>query len=93
MQKRLLQKFSKKYIWWKTPEEALLHSKNRIIAQVMTLGTFEDSILLLKNFDKKELQNVLLNAEAGWFNKKSWHYWHNRLDLPLNPYPEKRPIP
>jgi len=27
------------------------------------------------------LRRVIDGAEAGWFNERSWHFWHYRLNL------------
>jgi hypothetical protein len=71
---------AKKYIWWETPDEAL-EFPQRVIAQVMNIGTFEDVSLLVDIVGEDELRQVLRNAEAGQFDDRSWHYWHFRLGL------------
>ncbi|MGA8530240.1 MAG: hypothetical protein WB622_11030, partial [Acidobacteriaceae bacterium] len=37
----LLEKFARKYVWWKTAKEAMAH-QDRIVIQVMNLGDYED---------------------------------------------------
>ena len=76
----VLKSFAKKYIWWKTPEDAVLYPR-RIIAQVMNMGTFEDVQKLVQHMGVDILKDVIAHAEAGWFNERSWAYWHYRLDL------------
>ena len=76
----LLKPLAKKYIWWKTPEEAMA-TPSRVIAQVMNLGAYEDIHLLAKEVGDTVLREVLTHAEAGQFNERSWTYWHYRLDL------------
>lgn len=66
------------YIWWKTPQEALEYP-DRIIAQVMNIGTYEDVCLLIKLVGEDTLLHVLQHAEAGQFSERSWAYWHYRL--------------
>ena len=75
-----LKPLAKKYIWWKSPDEAVA-IPSRVIAQVMNLGTYEDAHLLATQLGDKVLREVLTNAEAGQFNERSWTYWHYRLDL------------
>ncbi len=74
-QMTLFQEFASRDIWWKTPAEALLYPE-RILAQVMNIGTFTDLGHLLTAFSVEELRGVLRHAEPGWFNERSWAYWH-----------------
>jgi hypothetical protein len=75
-----LASFAAKYIWWKTPEEACAWPE-RIIAQVMNIGEFNDAQELIRVIGNQKLVNTLRNAQAGWFNYRSWAYWHYRLEL------------
>ena len=78
--KKSLKPLASKYIWWKTPEEAVLMPE-RAIAQVMDIGDFSDVQALVSQVGDEVLREVLTHAEAGQFNKRSWAYWHYRLDL------------
>jgi hypothetical protein len=69
-----------KYIWWKTPEEAMAMPE-RVIAQVMNIGDYSDVQLLASQVGDEVLREVLTHAEAGQFNERSWAYWHYRLGL------------
>lgn len=75
-----LKPFACKYIWWKNPEEAV-RTPERVIAQVMNIGDYNDVQLLYKQLGDEVLRKVLRNAEAGQFNERSWAYWHFRLGL------------
>jgi hypothetical protein len=72
--------FAQKYIWWKTPDEAIRYPF-RVMAQVMDLGTHEDVQALAKLVGDDTLRDVVLQAEAGQFRPRSWAYWHYRLGL------------
>ena len=71
---------AKRYIWWKTPQEAILF-RERLSAQVMNIGSYEDVLLLEDKMGKEALAKVVKSAEAGWFTPKSWHFWNYRLGL------------
>lgn len=75
-----LKPFAAKYIWWKTPEEAVMMPE-RVIAQVMNMGDYEDVQALSEQVGEDHLRHVLKHAEIGWFNERSWVYWHYRLCL------------
>jgi hypothetical protein len=75
-----LKAFASKYIWWKTPEEALVMPQ-RVIAQVMNIGDYSDVQALASQVGDEVLRDVLTHAEAGQFNERSWAYWHYRLGL------------
>ena len=47
----------------------------------MNIATFEDLQLLDGIVGEEGLRLALIQAEAGQFNPRSWHYWHYRLGL------------
>lgn len=75
-----LKALARKYIWWKTPEEAVTMPE-RVIAQVMNIGDYADVQTLAAQVGDEVLREVLTHAEAGQFNERSWAYWHYRLGL------------
>lgn len=76
----LLPAMAAKYIWWKTPAEALLQP-DRVIAQVMNLGEFRDLERLAESVGDDTLRRIVQQAEPGLFDERSWAYWHYRLGL------------
>ncbi|HEX9037631.1 MAG TPA: hypothetical protein VF808_11640 [Ktedonobacterales bacterium] len=89
----LLARWGARYIWWKSLEEALRYP-DRIIAQVMNMGDYEDVQALVDAFGEEALRDVIRRAEAGWFNERSWVYWHIRLGLvPANASAIIPPLP
>ncbi len=75
-----LRALASKYIWWETPEKAVV-SPGRVIAQVMNIGDYSDVQALVSQVGDEVLREVLLHAQAGQFNERSWTYWHYRLGL------------
>lgn len=75
-----LRALARKYIWWKTPEEAA-QMPARVIAQVMDIGDYDDVQLVASRAGDEYLREVLTHAEAGQFSERSWTYWHYRLGL------------
>lgn len=75
-----LKRFASKYIWWKTPDEAIA-TPDRVIAQVMNIGDYDDVQALANQVGDEVLREVLTHAEIGQFTERSWAYWHYRLDL------------
>ena len=76
----LLKPFASKYVWWKTPDEAVAMPE-RVIAQVMNVGDYADVQALVALVGDEVLREVLVHAQAGQFNERSWAYWHYRLGL------------
>lgn len=72
--------FAAKYIWWKTPDEASAMPE-RVIAQVMDIGDYDDVQALAESVGEDVLRDVLTHAEIGQFSGRSWAYWHIRLGL------------
>jgi hypothetical protein len=75
-----LRRLAGKYVWWKTPEEAL-SMPDRVMAQVMNIGDHADVEILARRVGDSRLRDVLMHAQAGQFNPRSWAYWHYRLGL------------
>ena len=69
---------AQKYIWWKSPEDALKYPQI-LLAQIMNIGVWDDLCELSRVVAKEELRNVLYGADAGQFNARSWHFWHYYL--------------
>jgi hypothetical protein len=80
LEQEALLRWATKYVWWKAPDEALAHPE-RIVAQVMNIGDYDDVRTLFKLVDEEYLRAVLQGAEAGELNERSWAYWHYRLGL------------
>jgi hypothetical protein len=76
----VLQELARRYVWWKTPREALA-APSRLVAQVMDIGDYADVQRLIATLGEDPLRQALLRAEAGQFSERSWTYWHYRLDL------------
>lgn len=76
----LLTPFARKYIWWMTPDEAVTMPE-RVMAQVMNIGDYDDVQALATLAGDDYLRAVLRQAEIGQFTPRSWTYWHYRLGL------------
>ena len=76
----LLKQLAGKYVWWKTPEEAVAMPA-RVMAQVMNIGDYADVQMLASRVGDKVLRDVIRHAQAGQFDQRSWAYWHYRLGL------------
>ena len=77
---QVLRHLAAKYIWWKTPDEAL-QQPERVVVQVMNIGDYDDVQLLAALAGDDYLRKVVAGAEIGQFNGRSWAYWHYRLGL------------
>jgi hypothetical protein len=62
----------------------------RFVAQVMTFGDWNETLLTMNLLGTEPFRQALLDAPAGIFDIKSWTYWHQRLQLPLTPLPRRR---
>jgi hypothetical protein len=89
----LLLKLAEKYIWWKTPDEAISNPE-RVVAQVMNIGDYGDVQDLVAGIGENGLREVIAHAEIGQFDARSWAYWHYRLGLAraeqVPPLPQRR---
>ncbi len=71
---------ARKYVWWKSPDDAA-DQPERVIAQVMNIGDFEDLQRLEALAGNEFLVQILTQAEIGQFTPRSWSYWHYRLGM------------
>jgi hypothetical protein len=67
-------------IWWQ-PADVSLRNRDRVIARVLELGTFEAGQRLRVVLGDRHLARVPQRAEAGWFSPRSWNDWQLKLDL------------
>jgi hypothetical protein len=72
----LLRDLAARYIWWRDENAP---SEDRIIAQVMNIGTYDDIRRLEAACTPGELQEIMLNAQPGWISARSWEFWRGRL--------------
>jgi hypothetical protein len=72
--------FGRKYLWWE-PVGDSPHSDDRILAQAMNLGTFDDIVELENVIGRDRLVDIMKRAEPGWFSDRSWEFWRGRLSL------------
>jgi hypothetical protein len=91
MPPELLQ-LARRLVWWKPPEEAL-RTPDRLVAQVMALGTWEDIQLAKRQWGEASFRRVLAAPPPGVFDKRSWHYWHVMFDFDPTPPLPVRHIP
>ena len=88
----VLLELADRYIWWKTPAEAARYP-DRVLAQVMDIGTFEDCRAMRAAFGDERLRRVMRRAEPGWFRARSWAFWQVALGIDAGPRPVRRKLP
>lgn len=76
----VMRRLASKYIWWNTPEEAAARPE-RVAAQVMDIGDYDDVQAMAQAVGDDYLRDVLQGVEAGQLDARSWTYWHYRLGL------------
>ena len=76
----LISELEGKYFWWE-PVGTGSRSHARILAQAMNLASFEDVRRLEKVLGPDLLAEIMLEAEPGWLNERSWEFWRGRLEL------------
>lgn len=76
--KELLSDLERNYFWWE-PVGSEPRSPGRIIAQAMSFAGFEDIVRLEREIGPGLLAEVMLTAEPGWIDERSWEFWRGRL--------------
>ena len=89
----LMKRMAQRYIWWQPPETSMADPQ-RIIAQVMDVGTLEDIQALAGAVGRNTMIEVMKHAQPGWFRPRSWAFWHTALGLAgagrIPPIPSRR---
>jgi len=81
---------ARRLIWWMPPEEALEYPV-RFLAQVMTLGTWDDMRIVRSVVGEEAMRAVLRDAPPGVFDLRSWHYWRHVFGIdPVPPLPRRQ---
>lgn len=84
-----LERLAKRYVWWETPKWAYQHP-TVFLANLMNLGVWEDILLARKLLGDTVLKQALLEAPPGYFNYRSWDYWHLKFGItPIPPLPKR----
>jgi hypothetical protein len=87
----VIAEFGRKYLWWE-PVGGQPHSDDRIIAQTMNLGTYDDILVLEQMVGKSRLVEIMLRAQPGWISDRSWEFWRGRLSFSTGAaIPDKAP--
>ena len=76
---KVLLRYFARYVWWKDVEEVILHEPYRVIANAMRYANAKEEYIELFGFRKRNLKKALQRAQAGWFDKKNWIFWHTML--------------
>jgi hypothetical protein len=76
----VIEGLGRKYLWWK-PVDGNPFSEDRIIAQTMNLGTYDDILLLEETVGQPRLVEIMSRAEPGWLSDHSWEFWRGRLSF------------
>lgn len=86
-----LREVARRLIWWQDANASLAQPE-RLIAQVMTLGTWEDVELIREVYGEDALRAVLATPPPGVFDARSWSYWHVRFGWrQIPPLPRRFP--
>lgn len=75
--------------WWGQPEE-WMDDAIRFVAQVMTFGDWNDTVLVWKVLGDSMFQKVLEDPPPGVFDMKSWTFWNLRYNREIPPLPERK---
>lgn len=67
-----------RFFWWE-PVGTAPRSRARIVAQAMALASFADVLRLEAVLGPDRLADLMLAAEPGWIDDRSWEFWRGRL--------------
>jgi len=89
----LIAELAHKYIWWE-PIGDVPPTPERIIAQVMDIGGYDDIRRMEATLGFDRLADVMTRAAPGWISPRSWSFWRGRLacetDRAIPPEPPRR---
>jgi hypothetical protein len=80
LERAFASELERRFFWWE-PVGSQPRSDIRILAQAMNFASFSDVRRLETALGPNVLADVMLGAEPGWFNERSWEFWRGRLAL------------
>ena len=69
---------AERLVWWQRAGQTLRRPE-RLIAQVMAVGTGADAEWVEAIFGTEAMRRVLAATPAGTFDPRRWDYWHLRF--------------
>ena len=76
--KEFFSDLERKFFWWE-PVDSQPRSEARILAQAMSMAGFEEMRRLEQILGCDRLADIMLRAEPGWIDERSWEFWRGRL--------------
>jgi hypothetical protein len=77
-----------RYLWWRRDFDFEI-DLSALVAQVMDIGDFHDTQVLLGRLGPGPFVAVLREARPGALRPKSWTYWHYKLGV--TPFDQEPP--
>jgi hypothetical protein len=75
-----IEDLARRYLWWPAIA-AEGHSSDRMLAQIMRFGTYEDIRKMESIVYPDVLAELMRTSAPGWFDDRSWSFWRGRLSL------------
>jgi hypothetical protein len=85
-------KVARGVIWFEPPERALA-TPIRFLAYLMTYGTLDEVLVVMRYLDLDDFREALEHATPGIFDERSWNYWHLMTGRHPPPPMPRRVIP
>jgi hypothetical protein len=90
--KDFLSDLERKFFWWE-PGGSQPRSATRILAQAMSMAGFEEVRRLEQMLGCDRLADIMLRAEPGGIDERSWEFWRGRLMRTTGrPIPDAAPV-
>lgn len=85
----MIPKYVRPFLWSADiPKLDISKHKNRIITQVLNLGSLKAAQWLFRVYDRNEIEKLVRSPLPGEWNKKSLHFW--RFIFDLKPYKSQK---
>ena len=89
--RHVIEDMARRYLWWESIA-ADGHSSDRMLAQIMRFGTYDDIRKMESIVRPDVLGRVMRTSAPGWFDDRSWSFWRGRLHVSGEAdIPERRP--
>lgn len=87
-----LERLAEKYLWWEPPASGAQQT-DRLLCQLMHLGTWDDVVLARRIFGDATFKRALTHASPGVLDARDWNFWNRFLGIEPVPPPPARPLP
>jgi hypothetical protein len=82
------ERLARRYVWWQPPA-ATLKNPQKLLCQILNIGTAEDYLAGLGLWGEASFRDALRHALPGALDDRSWAFWHRYYGMKISAPPRR----